>query len=230
MEEYFSNYIRKQDGHFLDYEMEYVICGEDAEWENLEGALDRIMLIREAANVAYLIQDEEKMALAKTLAELVGLMAGENPVVVQVVQAGIIGAWAYLESVLDVRALVAGEVIPLIKQESEWTTDVTNILAVLDESAKAKACVNGLRYTDYLKQLLFMTADEKMAYRMMEVMEISMQRKKNYINCRMDHMLVALKYKISFESKPVFLSLVSTGNSYSGKLRFLKEAERSYIP
>ncbi|MBQ8280382.1 MAG: hypothetical protein IJZ23_11110 [Roseburia sp.] len=230
MEEYFANYTDPKAGHFLDYEMEYVICGKETEWENLAGALERLMLIREAANVAYLIQDQEKMALAEGLAELVGLMAGENPGVVKVIQAGIIGAWAYMESVLDVRTLVSGGLIPLVKADGEWTTELTNLFAVFDETAKAKACAEGLNYVDYLKQILFMTGNQKLAYRMMEVMEMGMQSQELYRNCRMDHMVVALRYKVQFESRPVFCELVTIGEIYRGNYFFLKEVERSYIP
>ncbi len=230
LEEYFSCYMQNQKEHFLDYEMEYVLCAEETEWKNLEGALKRILFIREAANMAYLVQDEEKMAFAQTLANLIGLMAGENPAVVKVIQAGIVGAWAYLESVLDVRALIAGEVIPLIKQEGEWTTEVTNLFAVFDKNAKAKVCENGLSYRDYLKKLLFMTSSEELAYRMMEVMEMGMQSQSEYLNCRMDHMLVALNYQIQFECKTLFSSLIPSQNAYKGKMFFKKEVQRSYIP
>lgn len=230
MDEYFSNYREQKEGHYLNYEMEYVVSGKNSDWENLSAALERILLIREAANVCYLLQDKEKMQIAEFLANLLGLLVEGNPVAVEVFQAGIVGAWAYLESVLDVRALVAGEVIPLIKKEHEWTTDVGNILASFRESAKAKKCETGLSYEDYLKQLLFFTNEEELAYRMMEVMEFSMKQQEDYQNCRMNQMLVAIKYQLKFESNPVFFSMVTTGNVYNGAFYFEKEAMRSYIP
>ena len=230
MEDFFANYFSEKEGHFLNYEMEYVACGKDSDWENLEGVLKRIMLIREASNVTYLLQDKEKMALAKGLAEIVGLMAGENPGVVKIIQIGIIGAWAYMESVLDVRTLITGGKIPLIKQEREWTTELTNLLAVFDKEAKAKMCEKGLGYVDYLKQVLFTMDNQKLAYRMMEVMEIGLRQVKEYENCRMDHMIVALQYKVKFRSQPVFSSLVSIGEKYEGNYYFSKNLKRSYIP
>lgn len=230
MEDFFSNYFSKKEGHFLSYEMEYVACGKDSDWENLEGVLKKIMIIREASNVAYLLQDEEKMALAGDLAGMVGLMAGENPGVVKVIQIGIIGAWAYMESVLDIRALVAGERIPLMKKEREWTTELTNLWSVFDKEAKAKMCEEGLSYVDYLKQVLFTMNNQKLAYRMMEVMEIGMRQVKAYENCRMDQMLVALQYKVRFRSQPVFALLVSVGEKYEGNYYFSKNVKRSYIP
>ena len=230
MEKFFSNYSSEKKEHFLNYEMEYVVCGKDSDWENLEGVLKKIMLMREASNVAYLLGDKEKMALAEGLAGIVGLMAGENPGVVKVVQIGIIGAWAYMESVLDVRTLMAGGKIPLIKNEGEWTTELTNLLAVFDKATKAKTCEKGLGYGDYLKQVLFTMDYQKLAYRMMEVMEIGLRQVSEYENCRMDHMIVALEYKIKFRSQSVFSSLVSIGEQYEGNYYFSKNVKRSYVP
>lgn len=230
LEDYFSNYKDLKEEHFLSYEMEYVLCGQDTDWENLAGAWNRILMVREAANFAYLLQDEEKMMLAESLAGLVGLLAGGNPAVIKTIQLGIIGAWAYWESILDVRALIAGDEIPIVKKEYEWTTDVSNILSSFGASAKAKKCESGLSYVDYLKQLLFFMQNETIAYRMMEVMEESLKSKTEYQNCRMDQMIAAIKYQLQFESEPLFYSLSLLGTPYKEKFCFIKEAERSYIP
>lgn len=230
LEEYFSNYVNPKEKHLLCYEMEYVLCGKDTEWENLNGALDRLLLMREAANVACLLADKEKMAQAEEVAGLIGLLAGGNYGIVKAVQIGIVGAWAYAESVLDVRALVQGGVIPLLKQNVEWTTNMDDIFSVFDKNVKAKVCANGLSYTDYLKQLLFLMDNQDLAYRMMEVMELGMQNYEEYENCRMDHMIIMLRLKLTFESKPVFSSLISVGDVYRGKYVFAKELERSYVP
>ena len=230
LEEYFSNYTSRIEDHFLDYEMEYVLSGKGTERENLEAALERVLLIREAANVAYLMQDSEKMALAETMASAVGLLVGGEPTVTKTIQLGIIGAWAYIESILDVRALVAGDVIPLIKSQSEWTTNTAEILTVFQENAKAKACADGLSYTDYLKHLIYLLNNECLAYRMMEVLEIGMQSQEEYRNCCMNHMIVAMNYEVQFESDPFFSSLVAIGNLHQGKFHFIKEVGCSYVP
>ena len=82
-----------------------VLCGRYTEWENLAETLEKILLIREAGNVAYLLQDKEKMQEIEGLAGLIGWMAGGNPAVTKVVEIGLVGAWAYMESILDVRSL-----------------------------------------------------------------------------------------------------------------------------
>ncbi len=230
LEEYFSNYVDTKKEHFLHYEMEYVLCGKNTEWENLDAALDRLLLLRWAANVAYLFTDQEKMVQAEEVASVIGVLSGGNYGIAKAVQIGIVGAWAYAESVLDVRTLVQGGVIPLMKKGTEWTTDMDGIFSVFDANIKAKACTDGLNYTEYLKQLIFMMDNQKLAYRMMEVMELGMQRCVEYKNCRMDHMIVMLRFKVAFESRPVFSGLVTVGDVYRGKYIFEKAIERSYVP
>jgi len=229
MESYFSNYRSPKEEH-LCYEMEYVLCGKDTEAENLEGTLERLLLLREAANVAHILADAEKMLQAEEMASVISLLAGGNYGVVKAVQLGIVGVWAYAESVLDVRALVQGERIPLLKQGSDWTLGLYEIFRVWDVDTKAKICGNGMYYTDYLKQLLFLTGNQTLAYRMLEVMELGMQRQSKYKNCRMDQMIVMLRFKVSFVSAPVFSELVTVGERYRGSYIFSKEIERSYIP
>lgn len=230
LEDHFANYTSPKEGHMLQYEMEYVIGGKNTEWENLENVLGKILLIREAANMISILQDQEKTAWIAETAAAVGVLAGENPIAVKAVEVGIMSAWAYMESVLDVRTLVSGGVIPLIKQKEEWTTNSDQIFTVFDKQAKAKECKNGMDYTAYLKQLLFLMENKELAYRMMEVMEIGMRQQEAYANCRMDYMLVMQKFQVCFESRPVFSSLVSIGKPFAGTYRFKREIERSYLP
>ena len=230
LESYFSNYTNPKEEHLLCYEMEYVLCGKRTEAENLAGALERMLLLREAANIAHILSDSKKMTQIEEAAGVVGLLAGGNYGIVKAVEIGLVGVWAYAESVMDVRALVQGAQIPMIKQESEWTLDLAEIHYVWDKDTKAKTCVDGLAYTDYLKQLLFLTDNQKLAYRMMEVMELGMQSQDEYANCRMDHMIVMSRFKVKFRSVPLFSELVSIGDAYRGNYIFSKETERSYVP
>jgi len=229
LETYFSNHRSPMEGH-LCYEMEYVLCGKDTEAENLEGTLERLLLLREAANVVHILSDSEKMLQVEEVASVIGLLSGGNYGVAKAIQLGIVGVWAYAESVLDVRALVQGEKIPLLKRTSDWTLGLNEIFRVWDTDMKAKMCSDGLNYTGYLKQLLFMTENQTLAYRMLEVMELGMHRQSKYVNCRMDHMMIMLRFKVKFTSKPVFSELVAVGEAYRGRYIFSREIERSYIP
>lgn len=230
MDNYFSNYVEPMEEHFLSYELEYVLCGKDTEWKNLEGTLQKILLVREAANFTYLLQDSEKMQIAEGMASAIGLLIGENPGAVKVIQLGLIAAWAYAESILDVRALMAGDKISLVKTKDEWNIEISNLSSVFQTDSRAKACENGMKYEDYVMMLLYMEGDETMAFRMLEVMELSLQSISDYKNCQIHQMIVALQYQLHFESNPLFFSLMTIGEGYDGKFHFIKDVTRSYIP
>ena len=100
---YFSDYMEPAEEHALAYEMEYVLCGKETDSANLEGTINRLLMVREAANVVHILADagkrEQSLLVATALAGFTG-----NPAIIKVVQIGVIAAWAYVESRLDVRA------------------------------------------------------------------------------------------------------------------------------
>lgn len=230
LDKYFSCYGDEKDEHYLAYEMEYVLAGKDMEWKNLEAVFEKVLFVREMANMTYLLKDTEKMQQAENLAMAIALLIGENPAVVRVIQAGIISVWAYAESILDMRALVSGEKIPVMKTDGEWTLELLNLLDVFQVDLKAKKCEEGMSYKEYLKLLLLTEQDEKRGCRMLEVMEMSLHKVSDYKNCQMNQMILAIQCQFHFESKPIFFSLMTIGDSYSGGFLFLKEELRSYVP
>lgn len=214
LEHYFSNYRNPKSDGALSYEMEYLLCGEDTDKSNLEGIINRLLLMREAANITAIIKDGTKRSEAKAIAEILGGFTG-NPAIILVVQCGIIAAWAYVESVLDLRALVRGDKIALLKSDAQWTCNTKSLADSLGNDAKAKNCENGLTYEEYLKLFLFTMETKKLAYRMMDVIEQSVRMKEGYEHVRMDHMVCELSCAIRYQTNTLFadLSLIKKGAS-----------------
>lgn len=71
--------------------------------------------------------------MAEALAGFTG-----NPAVVRLVQTGVIAAWAYVESILDIRALLAGDKIALIKTETQWTAQFGSLAAAFEDGKRQK--------------------------------------------------------------------------------------------
>ena len=230
LDKYFSSYTEERDGHYLDYEMEYVLAGKDVEWRNLESVFQKLLLVREVANITYLLKNPERMQQAENLARGIALLVGENPAVIKGIQIGVVAAWAYAESILDVRALVSGEVIPILKTDENWTLDILDVIGVFELNKKAKLCKEGMDYREYIKLLLVTENNETIAYRMMEVMEMSLQKVPDYKNCKMNQMYLAVQYKFHFESNSIFSSLITIGTPMKKGVHFWKEEVRSYIP
>ena len=72
---------------------------------------------------------------------------------------------------MDIRALLAGDKIALIKTETQWTAQFGSLAAAFEDGKKAKNCENGVSYQGYLKGFLYTVSSERLAYRMMDIME-----------------------------------------------------------
>lgn len=198
--------VRQDEGQGkLDYGMEYLIVGKASDKKNLEGVLERILLLREAANFIYLQTDEQKKSEALALATLLVGATG-NGLLIKGVQQGILAVWAFAESVSDVRSLLAGEKIPIIKTSAEWSTDVGGLTK---ESGfqEAKSCKDGLEYKDYLRVLLFLTGKTKLCYRAMDLIEWNLRIVDGYSNLRMDTLWDRCRIRYDYTARPMFLSL-----------------------
>ena len=109
----FSNYCSPKENHAYSYELEYLIGGHEEERKNLEEVVNRLLLYRCASNVTYLLSDREKMLQSETIAAALAGFTG-NPAIIKTVQIAVVGAWAYIESIQDIRALLMGGKIALV--------------------------------------------------------------------------------------------------------------------
>jgi hypothetical protein len=227
-DKYFSDYTNPSTNRAFSYELEYVLCGKEEDKANLEGTVERLLALREAANVVHVVKDSTKRKQALELAEaLAGFTA--NPVLIKLVQTGIIAAWAYMESIQDVRALLDGDKIALLKTNEQWTLDTEHLLDSFQGTGKAKNCSNGLSYSEYIKLLLYAMQQKQLAYRMMDVMEQNLRHTKLYQDCRMDHMICSMEYSVDFKANALFSKLVTIGRLNVKQYAFIKSTQFSYI-
>ena len=200
---YLTDYTNQVQERGLNYELEYLIGGKNNDIENLREVANQLLLIREAANLAYLISDVEKLETAQGLAlALVGATA--NVAVIEVVKLGILVAWGFGESVLDVRALLLDKKIPLIKSRDTWTLSLENLGQLSTDYMIAKECEYGISYKTYLGLLLLFQQENTLACRGMDVQEITLQ--KSAVGVQLDQLAVRIKAKLVFEYAPVFYS------------------------
>ena len=178
--------------------------------------------MREGLNFLYLQQDGAKQAQALSAAAAIA-GASVNPAVIHAVKEGILAAWAYMESICDVRALLSGGKIPLIKDAACWQTQLMNLENAL--AGEYKGETNGMSYENYLDALLYLKTAKHAAYRCMDLMEHSLRSTKGYEACRMDTMLVGMKAKSEYHANTLFWGLL--GTSGIGGYQFLEEV--SYI-
>lgn len=180
--EYCGQFFR----HFLDetsenemgmaYQMEYLVCGETEDRENLGEAAARLLALREGMNLIHILGDAGKRAQARELAAVIVGASGLLPLV-EVVAVLVMGVWALGEALADVKALFAGGKVPLIKSGEDWKLSLDQLLALGAEGQLgAETQEKGLGYESYLKLLLFAADPETLLYRMMDMMQDTIGR------------------------------------------------------
>ena len=76
--------------------------------DNLKGVINRLILVREGANFAYLQTDQEKNAEAYAAATLLVGYTGIAPLI-EATKNAVLLAWTYAVCILDVKVLLARE-------------------------------------------------------------------------------------------------------------------------
>lgn len=224
----FSDYLSPNKNGALQYEREYLLGGKSSDLANLKSCVNKILAVREAANLLHLTTDAEKQNEATDLAMILA-GATANPAIIEAVKAGILAAWAYAESILDLRTLMQGETIAFMKTAKQWTSDIYHLSQCLSKDFKAKTCKGGMSYTDYVNLLLYTKGSAKMACRAMDLQELLLRKQEGYEAFRMDHMLVSASLEAEYEYSQNFLTLVSMKNWKNKMFSYKCESSYSYI-
>lgn len=203
---HFGNYVNVFDDTKLSYELEYILEGKNSDKENLAAVVNDLILLREGCNLIYLLKDSAKrneaLQMATALAGFTGL-----PVLVTVTQFAILAAWAYGESILDVRNLLSGEKVPILKEGSEWNLSLKGVknLSNLADSPNSTA-ERGLNYSQYLRIALLMQDKTVQYYRTMDVIQMNICKREN-VSFRLGQCIDNVKVKVDYTANTLFTTL-----------------------
>ena len=213
---YLSNYMDEK-GHVSRYELEYLLGGKSKEIDNLKIAVGQILAIRESANMLYLLNSPACVEQARLLAlSIAG--ASLNPVQIEIVKTAILAAWAFAESILDMRTLLSGGRISLLKSDESWTMDLKKVSTLATGFTKAKSSKNGLSYADYVGVLLLFQKDTTVAKRCMDLQEQTLRQRYNRMEIYMEDWIVEARVRVSYSYRPVFFSIENVVPNWSYQL------------
>lgn len=156
----------------LQYEIEYVLCGNNKDSDNLEGVINQLVLLRSGFNLACIMADKEKKAETNAYSLMVLGFTG-SPAIVRLGQCLLMSAWAYGEAINDVGILMNGGKVSLAKTNANWNTDFMEVMTL--NFRKEARQQEGLSYEDYLRILLYLSNRKKKYYRTMDLVEIGME-------------------------------------------------------
>ena len=153
----------------LEYEVEYILSGQESDKENLEEVLQKIFLIRMVLNYMYLLGDSAKQSEAEALALTVSTIL-LMPEASEVVKQLILVAWACGESAVDIRTLLSGKRAALIKNSESWQVPLSSLLTVASggDGMEGSDTAGGITYKDYLRILLFLGDSEEITMRTLD--------------------------------------------------------------
>lgn len=217
----FQEYILQNLNHYGDiihdtgpaYGVEWVLFEKTSDLENLEAAINRLMLIREAANAAALRADTYRYGQVKTMAEALAAVL-KAPGIQYILEGIIILAWAFSESVVDVRGLMEGKSIPLVKSSDSWQVEFWDIVPAMQSPSQYLKQDKGLAYEDYLRTLLFMKSKDDKITGCMEVIEASVRELQGKEHFSMDCAIDTLKTEFQIRSERLVTFTISEKRSY----------------
>lgn len=171
--EVFSCATKAKEKKGICYEFEYLISGQSNDRKNLKQVVQTLLGIRFALNYSYLLSSAKRQEEAYTLAVGVAGIASSIPGIVEGIKILLLAAWAYGESIIDLRSLLSGNRVALRKTEDTWQLRLSNLGSL---RASKKPAKEGIYYEDYLTLLLlFQGTSNKKYRRMMDLMEARMK-------------------------------------------------------
>ncbi|MEY8427416.1 DUF5702 domain-containing protein [Lachnospiraceae bacterium 46-15] len=184
----------------LEYQMEYILMGKDSDEANLKAVVNRLLLMREGVNLLYAASDTKMRSQAGSLAVSI---AGAAPVpgLVQALEAVLLLAWAYGESLLDVRTLMSGGKVPPTKDASTWKLSLVKLAQVtelLEECDSGGG--SGQDYEDYLRILMLTGGKKRYPLRALDMMEQELRG-------QADNWVVKAEIVVSWKFPAVFLRI-----------------------
>lgn len=199
----------------LDYELEYILEGKSSDQKNLEAVVMKLMLLRFVPNYAYIQTDGEMKAEAEAMAlTLCSLLA--VPAITAAAAQVILLAWAYGETVMDLRSLLAGNRVPLVKTKADWQLTLPALLKLgtQEDSGEGRDSATGLTYRDYLRILLFLESAQTSGMRAMDMMEKALADVKGLTFFRADYCVSCMEVQSVFSFRRGIRYQFSTSYGY----------------
>ena len=186
---YFHHYGKNQerDGKgVLQYQLEYLISGCEADRENLENIMWKIFLLRVGGNYLFYHQDPKKVAMAEAEAAAIAAVSG-NPVLIKAIKEILLIAGAIECSIQETKAIFEGEKV------SVYQGGIFSDLQI--------------GYEEYLYLLLNVTGKKEKIYRAMDIVELEIREKSGYEHFRLDHCTDYFTLTWDYEFDSLFLAI-----------------------
>ncbi len=206
--ENFPCYTSDEQGEGLKYQVEYALGGKDSDIENLKSVLTKLLLIREGSNFLFLMTDSEKGAQADQAALILSTVL-LVPEMKDLIAVALKLCWAYGESIMDLKTLLSGGKIPLLKDKESWQLSLGSLgTLLLGGQGEGKSSEKGLDYRWYLRILLLAENSGSLADAAMDLTEYNIRVRRGRTGFSLDSCLDVLEVRLSGKVDGQEISLV----------------------
>lgn len=208
----------------LDYETEFILCGHKKDSDNLLDTINRLALLRLIFNAGYLLSDAQKSEAAHTLAAALAssvLLPFLEPLTYLL----IIFAWGYAESIADVRHLLCGESIPLLKNSTTWRLSLESLAHInraqfMSAAESAGSEDKGLKYADYLRILLLFTDSHKKYERLVSLIQANIRLEDGCSDFSISRCYYGISCLYEFKNTTFFSNMAHMNMAYTDKYQW----------
>lgn len=178
-----GNYAEVKEEGLLDYQIEYILHGKSSDAANLRASVLSLFSVRGAANLIYLYGDNAKKNEVRTAAALICTLLAV-PELTEALVLFIMGIWALAEAAVDVRVLLDGGRVPLLKNRGDWNLEHFGSFGNLFSGGARPQ--NGLLYRDYLRIFLALMNREDKVLRSLDIVEMDIRQTAGNVQFRID--------------------------------------------
>lgn len=147
---------------------------------------------------------------------------------VQAIKQGILLAWAYGESILDMRVLLTGGAVPIMKTGESFRLSIDHLAVLLQPVDTGWGQTeDGLHYEDYLRMLMYFKDEKEMAMRALDLIEMDIQGIAGGECFMADHLIAGVKLKFEYVWEPLFCVGLPAAHNF-GKWRIGWSVPYSY--
>ncbi len=198
LQKHFSSFTDRDQGDALAYQMEYLLAGKDSDMANLKKVLTELVILRSCLDYSALHSDPKLRGEAEALALLISI-AILNPEAEGGIREALMLIWGIAEGYHDVRILLDGGKVPLLKENDNWYYG--NLKNMIFGSDTGKSSTDrGMDYEQYLLGLLLMGNRQEETLRAMNLVEAEVRRTPGNGRFRLDACIDTMKASATVES------------------------------
>lgn len=190
-----GNFRDQKENSVLKYQIEYILYGFSSDASNLSACLAALFAVRSVGNLITIYGSSNMKVQAEAVAEVLCCLIA-SPELTPILKNILLGVWALAESLADIKGLLDGGKVPLIKKEGQWSLSLPKALTgSFFDSAKKE---DGLSYQAYLRVFLGLMNKQKKVARSLDIVEMDIRKTEGNEYFRIDQCIDYMKVNFGF--------------------------------